>query len=105
MKRVHTRGQLASLVAGIGTLLVATAPLAAEWEKTAFDELDRDQDGILTVKEVSQHNQIREAWGTMDLDQDGVIDRAEFSMFEVQENERDDLMDPTTEELKEVYKD
>lgn len=53
---------------------------------TDFKTLDKNQDGKLNSTELEAQPALKEDLARIDSNNDGVIDRAEFSMFETQEN-------------------
>lgn len=66
-------GILASTVLAAGTAFAGDT----DYEKS-FDELDRDQDGVVTKTELSEDQELLAAFNLADADNDGLLTRIEF---------------------------
>jgi len=49
---------------------------------SAFQQLDKDHDGSISVIEATGQIQLLREWGKVDKNSDGVLEQAEFSAFE-----------------------
>ena len=71
-------------------LLFASSAWAGEHAGASFDDLDQNQDGLVSAEEASGNPRLSDQWSKIDGDASGGIDKAEFSAFE--------MMDESAEE-------
>lgn len=52
-------------------------------EKSLYQDLDANKDGLITQTEASASPKLNEKWKEIDANADGMIDKAEFAKFEM----------------------
>ena len=74
------------IVAIVGSLALASGIAFAgeghEKEKTAFNDLDQNQDGVITQSEASADQELVAQFTTADANQDGYLTPSEFDALE-----------------------
>ncbi|MEX2124176.1 MAG: hypothetical protein WD795_09810 [Woeseia sp.] len=73
------------IVAIVGAMALASGIAFAgegEKEKTAFNDLDQNQDGVITQSEASADAELVAAFATADANQDGYLTPSEFDALE-----------------------
>ena len=71
-------------------LLFASSAWAGEHAGASFDDLDQNQDGLVSAEEASQNPRLSDQWNQVDGDASGDIDKAEFSAFEMMDESAED---------------
>jgi Ca2+-binding EF-hand superfamily protein len=73
------------ITAVVGTLALASGIAFAgegEAQKTAFNDLDQNQDGVITQSEASADQELVAQFATADANQDGYLTPSEFEALE-----------------------
>jgi Ca2+-binding EF-hand superfamily protein len=77
MTRIQALATLCALVAVAGT-----AAQAASADKPAFESLDKNSDGKVSLNEAADHDALFVAFKSLDANKDGVLSREEFAAFQ-----------------------
>jgi Ca2+-binding EF-hand superfamily protein len=65
-----------------GTAFAAGMEEEAQAPSTAFEQLDTNQDGLISKEEGAVREDLTTLWEAADANKDGSLDAAEFSAFE-----------------------
>jgi hypothetical protein len=76
------------ILAIAGALALASGiAFAGEGEKKSFNDLDENQDGVITQSEAAAHQELVSQFTTADTNQDGYLTPSEFEALEAEMEE------------------
>jgi Ca2+-binding EF-hand superfamily protein len=76
------------ILAIVGGLALASGiAFAGEGEKKSFNDLDENQDGVITQSEAAAHQELVSQFTTVDTNQDGYLTPSEFDAMESETEE------------------
>jgi len=71
------------IVGVFGLSFIASAAFAGDGHSaSAFEMIDKDGDGAISMQEAETSQGLSESWKTLDKDENGNLDVSEFSAFE-----------------------